>query len=155
MAKLIICVLCLLVLSKALPTPEIQVYEIHKNVDRNFAVDDQYFDPDGLREDDTLDTHIGNNNLAVKLLYLLNALTHNTHSMVYEHDDGHSRDHEHEEHGISDPGDLTRSLAVVIVPMNSKPHTALGKLLRSPLRSQYEVEDRTAPPRIRRPYDDY
>ncbi|CAG4975668.1 unnamed protein product, partial [Colias eurytheme] len=110
----------LAVLSKASPTPEIQVYEIHKNADRNFAVDDQYFDPDGLREDDTIDTHTGNNNLAVKLLQLLNALTHNTHSKVHEeHDDGHSREYQHEEHGISDPGDLTRSLAVVIVPMNS------------------------------------
>ncbi|XP_022127165.1 uncharacterized protein LOC111001545 [Pieris rapae] len=50
--------------------------------------------------------------------------------------------------------DLTRSSPLVIVSVDEQPQdvTALGKLLRSPLRTQY-YEDRTAPPPNARPYD--
>ncbi|XP_047505003.1 uncharacterized protein LOC125049651 [Pieris napi] len=50
--------------------------------------------------------------------------------------------------------DLTRSSPLVIVSVDEQPQdvTALEKLLRSPLRTQY-YEDRTSPPRVGRQYD--
>ncbi|XP_050684389.1 uncharacterized protein LOC126979182 [Leptidea sinapis] len=57
--------------------------------------------------------------------------------------------------------DVHKQMSVVVIPMdqeNSQSHqpSVLGKLLSAALRSEYEgVEDRTAPPRHRRPYDDY
>ncbi|XP_034830379.1 uncharacterized protein [Maniola hyperantus] len=129
-----------------------KVFEIRKTKDGDNRVDYQYYDPEFERIQSAIHREKDNK----RLMRLANEIINRLHSLSQR--EKNSKDSTSSE---SDPGfvDETRSLVVIPsddVVYNTRPdqENILQKLIQSALRTgSDDVEDRTAPPIHRIPYD--